>query len=170
LSEEKKLEVRLKYGDLEVNFSGNIDDVIGGIFKFLSEIYPTYEALSRITLSLNVEDILRSIEGIIAKTPEGLVLLTDRSKLTDKENIGLHLLRAHLYSKLGLSESTSLTIGEILKLTKGKPGAIAGRLSELVSEGFVERVGKGEYRITTIGIKYLLDNVIPKYKAKIGKR
>jgi predicted transcriptional regulator len=45
----------------------------------------------------------------------------------------------------------------------GKPaGTVAGRLSELVSELYVERVGRGKYRITAYGVKEFMEEVLPK--------
>jgi hypothetical protein len=168
MGEEKKLEARLKYGDLEATFTGDADEVIRGILKFLSEIYPSYEALSRITLTINAEKLLKSMEGIIAKTREGVIPLLNTAKMVEKDVILLHLLRAHVARLLGEGEKDSLLIGEILRLTRGRAGAVAGRLSELVSQGLVERIGKGEYRITTLGLKRFIEEIIPKYKQGMG--
>jgi DNA-binding transcriptional ArsR family regulator len=115
-------------------------------------------------LTVNTEGLLRDLEGIVARTPEGMVLLVDTTRIPDKEAILLHLLRAYLAQQLSMGQRDSLPISEILRITGGKPGAIAGRLSELTSEGLVERVGKGEYRVTTLGIKWIVEKVLPKLK------
>lgn len=164
--EERIFEVQLKCGDFEARFSGNIDEVIKGFFKFLSDIYPTYETLSRITITVDIEELLKNLRGVIAVTPEGVVLLKPPEGVTliTRETLGLHLIKAYVGKKFGLLESDSLPIVDLLKLTGDKPGAIAGRLSEMVNEGLVERVGRGEYRITTLGVKVFLDTVIPKFK------
>lgn len=160
--EERMFEVQLKCGDFEARFSGNIDEVIKGFFKFLSDIYPTYETLSRITITVDIEELLKNLRDVIAVTPEGVVLLKPPEGVTliTREAIGLHLIKAYVGKKLGLLESDSLPIVDLLKFTGDKPGAIAGRLSEMVNEGLVERVGRGEYRITTLGVKVFLDTVI----------
>jgi len=164
--EERIFEVQLKCGDFEAKFSGNIDEVIKGFFKFLSDIYPTYETLSRITITVDIEELLKNLRGVIAVTPEGVVLLKppEGVSLITRETVGLHLIKTYVGKKLGLTESDSLSIVDLLKFTGDKPGAIAGRLSEMVNEGLVERVGRGEYRITTLGVKVFLDSVIPKFK------
>jgi hypothetical protein len=168
--EERIFEVQLKCGDFEARFSGNIDEVIKGFFKFLSDIYPTYETLSRITITVDIEELLKNLRGVIAVTPEGVVLLKPPEGVTliTRETLGLHLIKAYIGKKFGLLESDSLSIVDLLKFTGDKPGAIAGRLSEMVNEGLVERVGRGEYRITTLGIKVFLDTVIPKFKKGKG--
>lgn len=156
----------MKCGDLETKFSGNVDDVISGLFKFLSDIYPTYKTLSRITVTVDVEALLRDLEGVVAVTPEGVVLLKPPEGLTliDRDLIGLHLIRIYVGQKLGLLERDSVSLADLLKFTGGKQGPIAGRLSEMVNEGLVERLGRGEYRITTLGVKVFMDSVMPKFK------
>jgi predicted transcriptional regulator of viral defense system len=57
-------------------------------------------------------------------------------------------------------------MAEMLALTGGKSGTVVARLSELTSLGWVERVGRGEYRITTLGAKAFLDEIAPKLKPR----
>jgi predicted transcriptional regulator of viral defense system len=52
----------------------------------------------------------------------------------------------------------------MLPVTGGRTGTVAARLSELSNLGWVERVGRGEYRITTLGVQSFLDEVLPKIK------
>jgi hypothetical protein len=167
-SEERKIEVSIKLGELEARFSGSVNEVLKCIFDFLGKAYPTYELVSKITLAVDLEQLLKSIEKIIAVTPEGLVLLVPRDRLTDRDAVVLHLVRAYIGNKLGKLDDPSLSITELISLTGGKPSAIAGRLSELARDAYVERVGRGEYRITTLGIKFFLDDILPELKSLIG--
>jgi predicted transcriptional regulator len=41
-------------------------------------------------------------------------------------------------------------------------GTIAGRLSELVREQLIERIGKGSYRLTTMGQRIVIQTLMPK--------
>jgi len=163
--EEDGLELSVRYKDMEVKFSGTPEDVIRSLFSFLSKILPAYDLASNLVLTVDLEKLLRSVTGIIALTPEGPVITVPREKLGGEKNvIILHLLKAYIGYQTGRLEKESLSTAEILSLTGGKAGTVAARLSELTSLGWVERVGRGEYRITTLGVNSFLEDVLPKIK------
>ncbi|MBS7655062.1 hypothetical protein KEJ50_00945 [Candidatus Bathyarchaeota archaeon] len=164
MSEEKKIEVYLKHKDFEKKITGEVDEVLRELISFLTKIYPKMELASKLSLTVDVNDLLKACQGIVAVTPEGVVTLVDVETLPDKELILLYLVKAKISRLLNKSEKESLLISDILSSTKHSVGSVAGRLSELCSENLVERVGKGEYRITTYGLDYFLKNVIPKLK------
>jgi hypothetical protein len=158
------LEVWIRHDKLEVKLSGSVDEVIRGVLEFIGKVYPSYELVSRLTLTVDFERLLRDLENVIAVTPEGLVITVPREMLSEREGIRLHLLRTYVGYRLGRLGKDSMSIGEILAVTGGKAGAIAGRLSEMVDDGWAERVGRGEYRVTTLGVKQFCDVVLPRLK------
>jgi hypothetical protein len=159
------LELHVKYKDLEVKFTGTPDDVIRSFLKYVRQVLPGYELISGLTLTADLEDMLKRVKGLIAFTPEGIVVTAPREKLGgEREVILLHLVKAYVGYKTGRLEKDSLMTSEIMSLTGGKSGSVAARLSELTSLGWVERVGRGEYRMTTLGVKAFLDEVLPKIK------
>jgi len=163
--EEKNLELSVKYGDIEVKFAGKPDDVIRSFFGFMSKILPAYELVSELTLTVDLEKLLKSIKGLIAFTPEGPVITVPKERMGGERNIiMLNLVKAHVGYKTGRLEKDSLSTVEIQSLTGGKTGTVGARLSELTGLGWVERVGRGEYRISTLGVKSFLDEVLPKIK------
>jgi len=164
-SEEEKLEVSVKYGQLESHFTGPIDEVLRAVIGFLGKVYPTYDLASRLVMTVDVKKLTEDLEGIIAITEEGLVSTIPSGLLSDKEAIRLQLIKAYLGYRLARQDKETMSLGDIITETRGKPGAVAGRLSEMVSDGLVMRAGKGEYRITTLGIKDFCDTVLPKIKS-----
>jgi len=163
--EESGLELSVKYKDMEVKFSGTPEDVIRSFFRFMSKILPAYDLASNLVLTVDLENLLRSVAGIIALTPEGPVITVPREKIGGEKNvILLHLLKAYIGYQTGRLEKDSLSTAEILSLTGGKAGTVAARLSELTSLGWVERIGRGEYRITTLGIVSFMEETLPKIK------
>ncbi|MFQ6121321.1 MAG: hypothetical protein ACE5KE_15705 [Methanosarcinales archaeon] len=160
-----ELEVRIFHDKKEIIFKGSPKEVQNQFLKFITEIYPAYDLAKRVTLVVDLEKILRDVEDVIAIAEEGPILLI--KNLKDRDAIGLYLLANYITFKLNKTEKDSLTIGEIIKKTGKTSGGIGARLSELIKEGLVERIGKGEYKITTLGIKEFTENIIPKLKGGV---
>jgi hypothetical protein len=164
---DKELEVIVKINDLETKLYGSPNDVISAFLKFMAEIYPNYELISKLTLTVDFEEILKDLEDILLLTPEGLVITITREQTGERENILLHLIKARIGFRLGKLTKDSLSIAEIITSTGGKTGSVAARLSELVDVGWVDRVGRGEYKITTYGIACFRENDLPRIRKMV---
>jgi hypothetical protein len=167
--EKELLEVIVKYQGMEVKFSGTSDEVIRLFLNFMSKIFPNYDLISRVTLSVDLEDLLKNLESIIAITPEGVITTVSHEKAGDREMILLHLIKTNIAYQLNRSEKESASISELMKVTGGKPSSTAARLSELVDMGWVDRVGRGEYRVTTFGTVSFVETSLPKIKSIIAE-
>lgn len=165
MSEEENVEVIIKYQGLEVKFSGTINEVTRLFFQYLNKMLPNYELVSSLTINIDVEKMLKDIEGLIAIVPEGLIVTFPQELLGEREIILLNLVKTYIGYQLGKLDKDFLSISEIISITSGKPSSSAARLSELVQMEWVERVGRGEYRITTYGLKSFSDSVLPKIKS-----
>jgi len=88
--------------------------------------------------------------------------LKNLAGLRDKELLMLHLAGSRLLHQLGKRESDTLSLDEITKTTGRSTGTVAGRLSELCNEQLVERVGKGSYRLTTMGTRVIMKDLMPR--------
>jgi hypothetical protein len=164
VSERGQVEVVIRYRDVEKTIRGKPEEVFRGVFQFLSETIPALDVISRITLTVNFADFLREAAGVFAVTPEGVVVLTPLEALTDRELVMLHLVRAKVAFETGKSQSETLLASDLISLTGKGSGTVAGRLSELSGEGLVERIGKGEYRVTTFGLHRFRQDMLPKLK------
>jgi len=166
---EENLELTVKYKDMEVKFTGKPDDVVRSFLGFVGKVLPAYELASSLSLTVDIGRLLESIRGLIAFAPEGPIVTAPKEKLRgERETIILHLIKAYTGYQIGRLEKDSLTTAEVTSLTGAKPGTIGARLSELSNLGWVERVGRGEYRITTLGVKVFLDEIVPKLKLEGG--
>ncbi len=166
-SEEDPLEIFAKYRDLEIRFKGKPDEVIRSLLRLIQQILPTYDLASKLVLTVDLEDLLENVKGIIAFTPEGPVVTIPKEKISgERDAILLHLIKTYIGYKTGKLEKDTLATSEITSLTGGKSSSVGARLSELVSSGWIERVGRGEYRITTLGVKNFIDDVLPKIKSE----
>jgi|YelNatPaOPRAMG01_1025707.scaffolds.fasta_scaffold118521_1 hypothetical protein len=168
MGEEDWVEVTVRYKGLEKTVRGDPNAVVSELMAFFASLMPGLEVLSKISLSVDVEALLRDCEGVIALTPEGLVVTAPVDFLPDRELILFHLAIARLANALGKAEGPELTSSELASRIKRSPGTIAGRVSELCSEGLAERVGKGEYRATTYGLDHFRRAILPKVKQRAG--
>jgi hypothetical protein len=165
VSEQEQLEVVIRYRNVEKTIRGKPEEVFRGVFQFLSETIPALDVVSRITLTVNFADFLKEVAGVFAVTPEGVVVLKPLEALTDRELVMLHLIRAKVSFETGKSEKETLLASDLISFTGKGSGTVAGRLSELSGEGLVERIGKGEYRVTTFGLHRFRQDMLPKLKS-----
>jgi hypothetical protein len=161
-SEKPKLKVTIKYGSLESTCEGSADEVLKFVFRFIRDVYPDYEIVSGLTLSVDLEELLRRLKGVISFLPRGRhVILKPTGKLTDSDLILTHLVAAYAGNQMGMAEKGSLSMAELLEKTGKSAGTVAGRLSELAGNLCVDRVGRGEYKVTEYGVKKFMDDVLP---------
>jgi hypothetical protein len=136
----------------------------------MSKILPNYDLISKLTITIDLETLLRDLEGVIAITPEGIIVTTPKEQIGEREAILLQLIKTRVGYQLGKLDKESMSIANILTSTRGKPSTTAARLSELVSINWVDRIGRGEYKVTTYGIKSFTETVLPKIKESDGER
>jgi hypothetical protein len=160
------LEISIRYGNLEKKITGPPDQVAKEVYSFLIKIVPELELASQLSLSVDLKQLAQACEGIIAVTPEGVVVTVPVDSLADRELVLLHLAKARMTQMLGKTETDQVQSAELIVATKKTAGTVAGRLSELCTENLAERKGKGEYRVTTLGLHIFQEQILPKLKPK----
>jgi hypothetical protein len=163
------LEVIIKYGTLEKKITGQPNQVAQEVLSFLNKAIPQLELASHLSLSVDVNELAKACEGILAVTPEGVVVTVPIDQLADRELLLLHLAKARIAQMLGKSDKDLVQSADLIVATKKSAGTVAGRLSELCGESLAERKGKGEYRVTTLGLHLFREQVLPKLKPRGGK-
>ena len=158
----------MKYKGMEIKFSGSPDEVLRSFLDFFNKVLPSYSLVSNLTLSTDIEQLLRDLEGIVVITPEGIIVTVPNEDIVEREALLLRLVRVFIGYKLGNYVKDSISISELLTVSGGKPSSIAARLSEMVNLNWVERVGRGQYRITTFGIRSFQETVLPKFTSREG--
>ncbi len=161
-----RIEVRIKYKDVEKTFSGSVEETWLLVNKFYNEFLPSFEIANKLRLGVDLEKLAKDFEGLIAFSPEGASLLVPKNKLTDNETLVLWLLASYLGQKLGLLQNDSLSKDDI-QAKLGKSGKITStRLGELVKNDLVTKTSDEKFRITTFGIVQAQKEVIPRVRAK----
>ena len=156
---ERKVTVNIKYSGVEQTFTGDVNDVWVGVNKFFSEAIPTFDLARKVTLTVDLAKLIEDFKDVITIAPEGPELLIPKDKLTDSEVLQFYLLAAYVGFRLG-KRLTEVMTKEELQAKLGKSMKItATRLGELVKQGTVVKGDDGAFRIATIGIKKLQEEL-----------
>lgn len=152
---ESVVTVHIRYGSMEQTFSGSVNDVWVDVNRFFGEMIPVFDLARKVALTVDLPQLIEDAKDVIAIAPEGPELLVPKDKLTDSETLRLHLLGALLAQRLGKRPSDTMTKEE-LQVKLGKSMKITTtRLGELVKDGSVVKAEDGNFRISTIGVKRL---------------
>jgi hypothetical protein len=161
-----KVTVNIKYKDVEKTFSATPEETWLLLNKFFNQFLPSFEIVNKLRLNVDLQQLAKDCEGLIAFSPEGANLLVSKNKLTDNETLSLWLLASYLGHKLGMTDSDDLSKEE-LQAKLGKSGKITStRLGELVKSDLVTKTADEKFRITTFGVAQMQKDILPKIKAK----
>jgi hypothetical protein len=164
--EQDKVAVQIKYKQLEETFSATLEETWLLLNKFFNEFLPSFEIANKLWLSVDVQQLAKDCEGLIAFSKEGPNLLVSKSKMTDNETLLMWLLASYLGHRLGMLEVDALSKEE-LQAKLGKSGKITStRLGELVKNDAVAKTDDDKFRITTFGIVQMMKEGLPRIKAK----
>lgn len=156
---EHKVTVNVKYEGMEQTFTGNANDVWVSVNKFFAEMIPTFDMARKVTLTIDLAKLIEGLKDVMAIAPEGPELLIPKDKLTDSEVLQFYLLAAYISYRLGKRLTEVMTKGE-LQTKLGKSMKITStRLGELVKQGTIAKTEDGDFRIATIGVMKLQEEL-----------
>ena len=168
MSSERQLSVSVSYGDSKVEFTGPPEVVMRSLHEFVAKVIPNMDLARTISVSYSLNDLIQTFREYVRVTPEGPRVWTQDKKLSDREVISLQLVAAKIASLSGKSQSDAMSVGEIEQATGLYPKTISSRLSELTKLAQVERSeseGGGKYRIATLGVNRLNEQLSRKLKS-----
>jgi hypothetical protein len=157
----------VSYGDAKVEFSGSPDVVMRSLHEFVSKVIPNMDLARMISVNYSLNDLIQLFKDYIRITPEGPRVWPQEKKLSDRDVILLQLVAARVSSISGKAGGDAMSVAEIQSATGLYPKTISSRLSELTKQTFVERIdaeGGGRYRIATVGIHKLGEQLLKKFK------
>jgi hypothetical protein len=165
-SNRDKVDVHLKYKDIEKDFSATLQETWLLLDQFFKQYLPTFEIAQKLMLNVDVQKLAEDLNDLVAYSAEGANLLVPKNKLTDNEALLIWLAAQYLGNKLGVVASDSFSKDE-LQIKLGKSSKIVStRLGELVKNELATKTADDKFRITTFGIVQTQKEVIPKIKAK----
>ncbi|KYH37959.1 MAG: hypothetical protein AYL29_001410 [Candidatus Bathyarchaeota archaeon B24] len=158
-----QLRVKVFFEGGAAEFSGTVEDVARGFLKFLMELYPEIKLVRNLSLSLDLEEVSEALKGLIAIHPEP-VILVDTGSLTVSESCLLALITKYLAYMFGKSDKPSASLEELSKQLAKSRKTLSARLSELLNRQLVEKLERGEYKITLKGLNTFISDVVPKFR------
>jgi len=164
MSGEGEVTVHVKYGGVEQTFSGNVNDVWISVNKFFGELVPAFDIARKVTLTVDLAKLIEDFKEVIAIATEGPELLISKERLTDSETLQLCLLAAYIGHKLGKLTRETMTKEELAAKLGKSMKITTTRLGEQIKQGNIMKTEEGNYKISTIGIRRLQDETLPKFK------
>jgi hypothetical protein len=151
LTEKNSLKIHIEYGEIQEDIEGPLDEVVRALFITLSRVYPSLEVAQQLIYQPDLMRLAESLVGLIQYTPEGMLMLVKR--ISSEDAIIISLVGTYVGYKLGKTEDRTNSARDLAKITRKALKTISNQLARMVDDGIVERVGRGEYQITSLGIK-----------------
>ncbi len=156
----------MSYAGSKVDFSGPPEVVMRSLHEFVAKVVPGMDLARAIAVNHSLNDLVQMFRDYVRITDEGPRVWSQDRKLSDRDVILLQLVAARIASLSGRSASDALGVAEIQGATGLNPKTISSRLSELAKMAHVERVeaeGGGKYRVTTVGVQRLGEQLAKKF-------
>ena len=158
LERADRLMVTVSLGETKAEFSGAPEIVLQSINSFISKSIPEIDLAKKLAMNFSTKDLVEKFQNFVRITPEGPRVLTEQTKLSDKEVIGLQLVAQRIASETRPGVTPWLTLSVLQERTSLIPKTLSSRLSELSKSGYVSKEiadDKSQFKISTIGIDWL---------------
>lgn len=154
----EELKVSIRYGELEAEFSGAPGEVYRQVVSFLEKVIPAYSLAKKISSALGLQEVLERLSGMLGyEESEGLFFTEGLERFPVSDAVLLLALKSHLEHGLGRRESPTVNLSELSRALSKSEKTVSGRLTELVQRGMLRRLDRGDYTITQLGIRHVLE-------------
>lgn len=146
-----KIRVNVEYGELQANFEGTVEDVTYAFLNFLKTVHPAFPVAAKLMYKPDLVELTSLLEDVVEYSSDGLILL--RTNFTADEAILTVLLSVYVGSKIGALTDNTISVNAIANISRKASKTILNKIKSMIDDGYVTRVGKGEYQIKNLGIK-----------------
>ncbi len=146
-----RMRVRVEYGELQAHFEGTVEDVTHAFLNFLKTVHPAFPLAVKLMYKPDLVELGRLLEGVVEYSSEGLILV--RTDFTADEAILTVLLGVYVGSRIGVLTENTISVNTIANISRKASKTILNQIKSMIDDGYVNRVGKGEYQIKNLGIK-----------------
>ena len=146
-----RVRVKVEYGELQAHFEGTVEDVTHAFLNFLKTVHPAFPLAAKLMYKPDLVELGSLLEGIVEYSSEGLILV--RTDFTADEAILTVLLGVYVGSRIGAITENTISVNAIANISRKASKTILNQIKSMIDDGYVNRVGKGEYQIKNLGIK-----------------
>ncbi|MGO8807100.1 MAG: hypothetical protein ACLQO7_10955 [Candidatus Bathyarchaeia archaeon] len=163
----EKIQIQIKYRDISQGFSAEPQEAWLLLNQFFKEFIPSFDIARKLWLNVDLKQLARDLDGLVAFSGDGTSLMAPKNKLTDNEALSIWLTAQYLGHELGMLGSDAVSKEE-LQTKLGKSAKIVStRLGELVKNGVLAKTPEEKFRITAYGIAQAQKEIVPRVRAKI---
>jgi len=162
MNRDNKLKVSVEFGELTGNFEGTPDEVVRALLTSITNIYPSLELAKKLVFQPDLSKLANSLVGLVKFAPEGLLFLINDVPAEDA--IIVSLVGSYLGYRLGKIDSDTYSAKDLAKITGKALKTISNQLACVIDDGLVERVERGQYRITSLGIT-MFEKIVQKIRS-----
>lgn len=150
MSDKGRLKVHVEFGELKEDFEGNPNEVVRAFLISITSVYPSLELAKKLVFQPNLSRLGDSLVGLVKFAPEGLLFLA--GEVPSEEAIMISLVGSYVGYRLGKVDNDTDSANGLAKITGKALKTISNQLACVIDDGLVERVERGRYRITSLGI------------------
>jgi hypothetical protein len=157
LAQSPVLKVTVELGELRHVVEGSPETVIEELIRFISRVIPQYDVAARIIFAPDYAQLLDDLSLRIKVSAKGDILL-EEANLAAERAVLFVLAGAHVAKRFGKRESDDVIVDEVARAVGKASKTIRNTLANLQKSGYVERIARGSYRITTTGLRQVQSN------------
>ena len=163
MSDRKKLRIHVEFEGLKEDYEGTPDEVIRALLVSLSQVYPSLELVKKLVFQPDLAVLADSLAGVVEFAPDGLLVLA--GEVPADEAMLVSLVGSYVGFRLGKLDDDTSSADELAKTTGKALKTISNQLAWMIDDGLVERVGRGKYRATSLGVKKF-NQIVEKLRTK----
>lgn len=157
---EERLRIIIQMDELRAEAEGTVEEVLRFVLSFIGQHLPAYSLARRLASGPDLAKLVDALQDYIAYSEgEGLYIKPTSRTLSNPQRILLYLAKKRIEGLMGLSEKNSADVNELAENLGVNAKTITARLAELVREGLVQRVERGEYLVTMTGLEELINRL-----------
>ncbi len=166
-----KISVKIEWEGNSIELQGDPETVVREVESFLLKSIPQISLAKKLQVSIDAQDLSEIISPLVRVTPRGeIIMLIALDKVSLSDRILITLIAQKFLFLTGASEGDHLSLRDVSSRVFASLKSASSRLSELNSQGLIEKErvkGQTRYCVTIHGILDFKRKKLPKLLKKV---